>query len=116
MPRTVLTKTLIGGAYPSAGVLAVETAADVANLNAFPLTGREIVSARNTDTVSHNVTITSTPDLFGRSQNITLEAIAAGATRYYGGPLGIPGWQQADGQLYLSSDSALVKFIIIQIP
>lgn len=116
MPRTVLPKTLISGPYPGAGVTAVETAADVANLNAFPLTGREIVMARNTDASAHNVTISSTADFAGRSRDITLESVPAGAIRFYGGPFAVAGWQQSDGQLYISSDSALVKFTVIQIP
>lgn len=116
MARTALTKTTIPSPYAGAGVAATMTAADTSNKNSFPLTGREIVIAYNSGASSHTVTVTSVDDRYGRSEDISAEAIAAGAIRVYGVGLALEGWQQTDGSLYLEANHAEVKFGVLVLP
>jgi len=114
MARTKLTKTDAPGGASGQGAALVLEAADVANKNAFQLTGSEVIVARNTDGANpHNITITSVADDIGRTGDIT-EQIAAGAIRVYG-RLQLEGWLQSDGQLYLEADDASVEFGVIQL-
>jgi hypothetical protein len=114
MSQTLIAAVTAPGNYPSAGVVAAFAAADVPNGNAFVSTGRELVIAFNSDSSSHNVTITSQPDDKGRLGTI-VEAIAAGAYRIYG-PLAKTAWANSSGNTLISADSALVKFAILQMP
>lgn len=116
MPRTALTVTQIPSPYAGAGVAATETAADTTNQNSFPLTGREIVIARNAGASTRTVTITSVDDRFGRQENIAAENIAAGELRVYGVGLALEGWQQTDGSLYIEANHADVKFTVLRLP
>lgn len=113
MPRTALTVTQMGGAYASAGVVATEQAADVGNGNYIPLTGGEVVVARNTNSGStaHTVTFTSVADSEGRTGDITGESIAAGAVHVFG-PFQPNGWKQTDGRLYIDANHAEIKFSV----
>lgn len=116
MARTVLPKTLIPSDVGlTAGTTIVFTAADVPNLNSFPLTGSELIIARNSDTASHNVTVSSAPDASGRKQDIALDPIPAGGFKVYARTPAV-GWRQSDGNLYLAADNALVLFAILQLP
>jgi hypothetical protein len=98
-------------------VLLVWTAADVSLLNSFAMSGKDLVLAWNTHaTIGYTVTITSAPDpIFGRSKDITTEAIAAGAIRCYGVPQ-LDGWRQTDGSFYLQASNASVVFAVISLP
>jgi len=116
MARTALTKTTAPGAYPTDGVVVSFDAADAVNLNKFPMTGRELVIAYNSDVASHNVTITSVADEKGRTGDITSDAIAAGAYHVYGPFTNKAGWAQSDGSLSLEADDATVKFAVVQLP
>lgn len=115
MARTALTKTTIPSPYAGAGVAITMTAADTSNQNSFPLTGREIVIAWNSGATSRTVTVTSVDDRYGRQENISAEAIAAGAIRVYGVGLALEGWQQTDGNLYLEASNAEVKFGVLKL-
>jgi hypothetical protein len=112
MARTALTPIAAPGGYAAALTAITWTAADVANGNAFTLTGGEMILVNNTDAASHNVTLTSVNDPYGRSGTVT-EAVAAGVYKMFG-PAKILGWQQSDGKFYLSADHAGVKFAIIR--
>lgn len=115
MPRTTLTPINTPDSYATAGVALTWTGADVANGNQFQATGREILLARNTDTLSHNVSVTSVADPYGRTGNITNDAIAAGAFRVYQ-QFPITGWMQSDGYVYLNGDHATIQFAVLRLP
>lgn len=115
MPRQVLTKTTAEkSGWPTAGVAVTFTAANVTDKEQFPLTGKEIVIARNSGASSRTITITSVA-FNGRVGHITAESIAAGAVRVYG-PFNVNGWQQTDGNLYLEANHAEVLFAVIALP
>jgi len=113
MARTALTVDLppaIGGA-PS---VITEQAADASNFNNFPLTGREIVTVRNSGASAYTITVHSVPDAEGRlDMSITAFSIAAGAVVLL--PQFPPaGYQQADGTLWLDGSNALLLFTIVR--
>lgn len=93
----------------------VWTAADVANGNSFVSTGHEVVLVNNTGGSSYTVTVTSQPDAYGRSGDLTTYAVAAGLFSV------LPhfttgGWKQSDGTIHLSASNAAVKFAVIHLP
>lgn len=112
MARTNLTKTSLSGAYAGATDLLTMTAADTTNQNAFTLARHDIVVIHNTDTGSHNITLTSADDPYGRQEDIT-ESIGAGAIKAFGA-VQLKGWLQSDGKFYLEADNAAVEFGILQ--
>ena len=116
MPRTALTPIVAVGGYPAAGVTLTWTAADVANLNDFPFTGRELVLIRNSHAVTgYTFTITSAADAMGRTKTITDEAIAAGVTRCIGPMRAKTGWLQTAGKFHLAANNASVLFAIVRL-
>lgn len=114
MARTEITKTKAPGSYSHTGSKLTKTAADPTNQNSYKATGREIVVAQNTDTVSHTVTITSVQDPYNRTEDIASYSIPAGETHIFG-PFQNTGWIQPDGYVYLEADDATVEFGIIQL-
>lgn len=115
MPRVTLTKSNSPGPNPTAGVAVTMTAADTSNFEQFTLTGREVLIVHNTGGSSYTYTITSTPDPYGRTGDITTQTIAAGAIHTVG-PFGLAGWQQTNGYLYLQASNTAVKFGVIALP
>lgn len=118
MARTTLTKTTpVGsyGTYSAAAAKLTMAAADVANKNQFVASGNDLVVAHNTGGAPYTVTITSTPDEYGRSGDITTYSIPAGEYHIFG-PFKLPGWQQTDGKIYLEASNALVFFGVIALP
>ncbi len=115
MAQTLITPYVAPGQYPAAGLVVVYTAADVANGNYFPSTGRELLIAFNSGVSAYTVTVTSTPDTFGRTATITAESLAAGAYHIYG-PLAKTGWADSSGHINIAASNALVLFAVIQIP
>lgn len=117
MPRTALTKNTGLLRNPVAGTLLVWTAADTTNFNSFAMTGNDLLLAWNTHaSTGYTVTVTSAADPnFGRTANITTEAIAAGTIRSYSVPQ-LAGWQQPDGALYFQANNASVVFAVIALP
>lgn len=118
MPRTALTAQTLKAATdtvaPTAGQLdLVMTAADVANSNAVPFTGKEILLMNNTDVGAQTITITSAPDLLGRTRDIAAYSMAAGKISAFDANT-LQGWLQADGNLYFQASSALVKFAVLR--
>lgn len=97
---------------PAVNDLNIPLASDLANGNAIPCTGQEILLAYNSDTVLHHFTVTSTPDLLGRTGDIT--AYIINPSTLCGLQLSqITGWKQSDGTIHISCDNALVKFAVI---
>ncbi len=115
--RTLLTKSVAPGTYPTAGVLVTFTAADVSNGNRFVFLGGEIIVARNTHaTDAQTVTLTSAQNTRGRTKDITAQSFLAGAYLVAGPFRRKEGWAQADGSFYLAASDASVEFAIISLP
>lgn len=113
MARQELTATSAPGAYAGESAAVTMTAADTTDKEQFTLTGRELLLIHNTGGSPASWTATSVDDPFGRSEDITTEAIAAGAIHVYG-PTRLEGWAQTDGKFYLEASSADVEFGIIR--
>ena len=107
MPRTALTKTVGTSPNPSALVTLTMGASDASNSNSVTFTGREVVIFQNSGLSTRTITITSVADPYGRLGTITTENIVAGAFKAIG-PLGIEGWRQNDGMLYITTTHAEV--------
>jgi hypothetical protein len=111
MARQQLTKTAFTGPYPTAASVLTETAEDTTNHTAIAVTDKTVIVIHNTHASSpFTYTITSVADAsHGRTGDITTAAIAAGVIRIIG-PLGLDGWRQTDGNLYVSASDVTVKF------
>lgn len=115
MARTAITITTPPASYPALPLAANSAdvtlaAADVANGNqiAWGQSGRMVVLVQNSGASSaHTVTITSAPDAYNRTGDITSYSLAAGELGAF--VLNRAGWMQADGNLYLAGDHAEIK-------
>ncbi len=114
MPRTTLTTSTALGAYNHAGVVLTMTAGDVANMNQFVASGKDLLVIHNTGASQYTFTVTSAADAYGRTKDITTETIDAGVYKIVG-PLELAGWQQSDGKVYLAASNAAVKFGIVRL-
>jgi hypothetical protein len=118
MSQTVLTPQVLkeNNYAVQAGDLTINfVASDVANGNAFPHTGREILVVNNTDAAAHNFGVSSVADAVGRTDS-SLTAYSAPANTVSIIFLDtIPGWRQT-GQILLTSASVLLKFAIMRLP
>lgn len=124
MPRTSIPSASIItplGPYPTLPVAALALdltwqAADTSNLNQFLLgQGKYIILARNTHaTTSFTLTLTSAPDDFKRSGDITTYSIAAGKQIAFLVDKQA-GWVQSDGMFYLAGSGASIEFCIIKL-
>ena len=120
MARTALTVAVPKGPYDAVTANGLDfafTAADEVNGNAFVCTGRELVLVRNTHaTDAATVTITSAPDPYGRTKDITAYSLAAGefAAFWIGRSIG---WRQSDGKVWLDAGgSGTIEFAVLRIP
>jgi hypothetical protein len=119
MPITDLTVQGVLGPYPalplSALALAIAfAAADVANGNKFPITGKEVIIAFNSDSSAHTITLSSAPDALGRSGDIASYGIPATSYAAFA-PSQVSGWKQSDGTMHISANDATVKFAILRL-
>lgn len=114
MARTPLTVD-IPPAIGNAPSTITEQAADPTNFNNFPMTGREIVVARNSSTTAAaTLTVHSVADAEGREDtSITAFSIAIGAVVLLP-QFPLAGYQQSDGTLWLDADSASLLFTIVR--
>lgn len=107
-----ITKTQAPGRNADAGALVIWTVATGADQEAAFDEGA-VLHAKNTGAGAPTVTVYSAPGkLTGRIDNITAEAIAAGAQRVYG-PFTKDGWQQANGKLKFLGSTADISFAIL---
>ena len=92
-------------------------AADDFNGNAFLCTGRELILIRNSHaTDAATVTLTSAPDPYGRTKDITTYSLDAGefAAFWVGKTVG---WRQSDGMVYLDvAGTGTIEFAILRPP
>ena len=119
MARTLLTPIAIKGPYPgTAGALALDfafTAADVANGNAFKLTGKEILLV-SCPAVGYTITLTSVADNRKRTADITAYAVGIGLYSAFNFLGGLEGWLQTDGNVYIAGSNAGILFAVLQLP
>ena len=86
------------------------TAEDTSNHTAVAMTDKTVVLIYNSGATTHTYTVTSIADaLHGRTGDISAVNILAGEIKAIG-PLGLDGWRQTDGNLYLTANHAEVKF------
>jgi hypothetical protein len=116
MPRTALTKITPKGPYP--GTVAAndldiaQTAADVGNMNAFPMGGDDLLIVQNTHASNaYTFTLTSIADSHGRTGDVTTYSLAAGEIAAF--RLKQDGWKQTDGNMYLAAENAAIKFSVL---
>lgn len=102
---------------PTAGSLtATQTAPGTASDGvSFPLDGKTLIIAHNTNAGAQTVTVDSTPDRNGRTGDITTYSIAAGKVAFFG-PFEREGWAQDDGKGLAIGSHVDVKFSAIRVP
>jgi hypothetical protein len=116
MAQTALTVTVLkqNNVAVNAGDLTVTmNASDTVNGNSFPCTGNEIILVQNTDTVAHTFTVTSVADALGRTGDLAAYSVAASGIAAIQESV-VQGWRQSDGNIYMTSTSALLKFAVLR--
>jgi hypothetical protein len=112
---TALTVQTIRGHYQGssgAGSLHITfAAADVAG-NTFVCTGKEILLIQG-GAAPYTVTLTSTDDPFGRTEDIAAYSITTTEFAAYG-PIPRTGWASAAGLVTVTASNAAVKFAVIR--
>lgn len=117
MARTLLTKIVATGSFPSAGVVAALTAADASNGNSFQMNGNDLVIIWNDHaTDAKTVTIHSSPNSNGRTGDITAFSIVAGTARLFGPLKKSEGWIQTGGVCHINGEDNNIKFSVIALP
>ena len=116
MPRTSLPIVTAPGAVPLTAETLTWTAADVANGNAFALTGREVLLVRNVGAATRTVTFQSKA-IRGRHDPLhnSAQNVVAGAYVAYG-PIPVQGFRQSDQMLYVSANHAEIEFCVLRVP
>lgn len=114
MARTELTVVQLDRTNPGGSQAITYVAHDTTDQNAFPLTGREVLLIKSTDAGSQDVVIGTTPDSFGRTQDLTI-TVAASAEHAIAF-LDRSGWMQSDGMLYLDCTVATIAYAVVRLP
>lgn len=114
MARSVLTKTVLNGSYPGAGIAIGWQDSDPANGNTFVATGKEVILVRNTGATARQITLYASADSFGRVANI-VESLAAAASKAFG-PFKLNGWVTSAGNFELTADSIDVEIAVVVLP
>lgn len=83
----------------------------------FTCTGRQILLMRN-DSGTNTVTITSTADAKGRTENLAAyEITGSEIAAWCGGLTNAPGWKQTtDGTIIVTASSTNVSFAVLTLP
>jgi len=118
--RTDITVQETLGRYPALPLVAGSAelefeAGDAANGNAFTMTGREIVIARNDDELAQTITVASVVDKFNRTGDITAYSIPAGEYAILG-PIPMVGFVQTTGKCHINVSDAGVFLAVVRIP
>ena len=114
MARTRLTVLEAPKTHPGGSVELAFTAHDIVNENDFLTTGREVLLIKSTDAGSQDCVITSAPDSYGRTQDLTV-SVDAGETEAVWFSTR-DGWMQADGAIYLDCTVATLAYAVIRLP
>lgn len=120
MARTTIAPFSPPGGYPTVPLTALAaqatlTAADVANGNQTPHTGREVLFFQNTNAGAQTVTVSSAVDPQNRTADITAYSLPAASFAVLG-PFPLVGWKQADGNLYFSASHANILCAVFRMP
>jgi hypothetical protein len=114
MPRTIIAPIAASGGYPSAGVVAASTAADVGNGNRCLHTGQNfLIHARNSGSTTRAITITSVADATQNRTGDISDTLTNAQTKIFG-PFAVDGFKQTDGYLWFSGAHAEVLFTVIR--
>lgn len=89
-------------------------ASDLANGNAFPASGNDLLLIQNTNAGAQTFTVRSAPDLLGRSIDIATYSVGIGFFSMFKFSQ-LVGWVQPDGNIYLDVSNAQIKFAIIKL-
>ena len=114
MARTVLTVLEVPRTHPGGEVVYTWTAHDTVNENEFVLTGREVLLIKSTDAGPQDVVISSVPDSFGRSQDLTVTVAASAEVAL--AFLSREGWMQPEGTLHLDCTVATISYAVLRLP
>lgn len=88
------------------------TAANTTDKEQFAIADGDVILVQNTGAGSHTYTVTSVADpTYGRTGDVSGVTIAAGAIHAL--RVGVNGWRQTDGKVYLEANHAEVKFGIL---
>jgi len=113
MARTEIAAQELPGGYDYDGANLTWTAADVANGNDTPCTGREIILVRNDDAGGSLVTIVSAADALGRTKDCEKTVAASEYAQF--GPFPVTGWSSG-GRLEFDGANANVMFAVLRLP
>lgn len=113
MVRTLLTPVTLPTAYSLTPATVTWDAGDVANGNAFVMTGREILLARNVNAGAQTITITSVA-INGRLGHISAYSIGAGLTKVFQ-QFPFAGWRQSDSRLWIDVGHADVLLAVLKL-
>lgn len=109
MPRSTISQVELPGSVASATAF-VWTPMNAVDGGQFIATGKNLIIARNVGLTSATFTLESVADPFGRTGNL-VRSIDAGAYAVIG-PLGLIGWCQSNGYVYVSSTSANIEVVV----
>lgn len=112
MPRTNIPAVAWPGGDSDVGTLITPVAADVVNLNETVLVEGLRLLAYNPTGGALTVTITSTADSRGRTNDISAFSLAAGKAALFG-PFSRNGWTSTGGKLFYQGSAAGIVFIPI---
>lgn len=91
-------------------------AADATSGNEFRSTGRELVLVRNTDSSTHNVTVTSQPaSRTGRLGHITNAVIPISPSMEAFQIFPRDGWESG-GLITITADNVLIEIAVVRLP
>lgn len=110
-PRVALTTTTAPGSTAHVGAALAMEAANPTAGNEFVTSGNDLIIIHNTGEAIATIEVTSTNDEYHRTKDVS-ESIDAGVYKIIG-PLKRPGWEQTDGKIYLTANSANVKVSVV---
>jgi hypothetical protein len=119
MARTALVPIKPLGPYPIPSQPAATTldftfaASDNVNGNSFPASGNDLLVVQNTNAGAQTFTVRSAPDPQGRSIDIATYQVGIGLFSVFKLSQQV-GWVQPDGNIYLDSSNANIKFAIFK--
>ncbi|HEV7520130.1 MAG TPA: hypothetical protein VGP89_03460 [Candidatus Angelobacter sp.] len=119
MARTALVPVKPLGPYPvpsqpvATALDFAFAAADVANGNQFPASGNDLLVVQNINAAPQTFTVRSAPDPQGRSIDIAAYSVGIGLFSVFKLSQQL-GWVQPDGNIYLDSSNAQIKFAIFK--
>ena len=114
MARTRLTVFEAPKSHPGGAVIYTWEAADIVDNNDFLTTGRELLLILSADAAPQDVLIHSSPDAYGREQDLTVNVLA-GASKAVAFTQR-DGWVQPDGAIHIDGATADLSFAVIRLP